>query len=102
MDLRKHPRAPVKAEVWLGQDGIFTRTRETPGDFSEGGAFFETSQSFSRGSVLSLRLKLPNLRTIDCTATVRNQRRGVGLGIQFLDLSSENRHLLQSAVSAFA
>ena len=102
MELRKHRRAAVKTEVWLGQDGIFTHTSETPSDLSESGAFVETSQRFSLGSILNLRLKLPNFRPIDCTATVRNQRGQSGLGVQFLDLSPENRRAVTSFVAQFA
>ncbi len=88
----------MKTEVWLGQDGIFTRTPETWADLSEGGAFVETSQQFAPGSILNLRLILPHEnRPIACTATVRNLRDRKGMGVQFLDLCNESRQ----AVSHF-
>ena len=103
MELRRHNRAAMKTEVWLGQDGIFTRTPETPSDLSEGGAFVETSQGFSLGSILNLRLKLPGPpQVISCTATVRNQRGLRGLGLQFLDLSAEGRQAVNAFVSEMA
>ena len=99
MELRRYPRTPMKAEVWIGQDGIFTRTPETPSDLSEGGAFVETSQKFSRGSILNLRLKLPGeIQPIDCTVAVRNEKARPGLGLQFLDISPENGHIVSSFI----
>src|SRR5437773_2007570 len=59
---RKHPRASLQTEIWLGQDGIFTRTTETLRDLSEGGAFVETGQRFPVGSILNLRFKLLGTR----------------------------------------
>src|SRR5438128_1074506 len=41
---RRHVRASLQTEVWLGQDGIFTHTSETLRDLSESGAFIEASQ----------------------------------------------------------
>ena len=99
VELRKHPRAAMKAEVWLGQDGIFTCTPETPSDLSEGGAFVETSQHFAPGSILSLRLKLPRtVQPISCTVTVRNLRGQTGMGVQFLDLCPESRQSVNSFI----
>ncbi len=92
MELRKYPRAGLRTEIWIGQDGIFTRTPETLRDLSEGGAFVETSQRFCIGSILHLRFKLPGaLRLISCTVCVRNMRNNSGIGVQFLDLSSEDQ-----------
>ena len=93
MELRRHPRTELHTEIWLGQDGIFTRTPEILRDLSEGGAFVETSQRFSTGSVLHLRFKLPGAGSlISCTVRVRHVRSADGLGLEFLDLSPEDRN----------
>ena len=100
VDLRRHARAPIQTEVWLGQDGIFTRTSEKLRDLSEGGAFVETGQRFSLGSILSLRFKLPHpTRMISCTVSVQNLRDGTGLGVKFLDLSPEDQRLVSAFIS---
>jgi len=89
---RKHPRASLQTEIWLGQDGIFTRTTETLRDLSEGGAFVETGQRFPVGSILNLRFKLLGTsHPISCTVSVRNLRGGSGLGVEFLDISTDDR-----------
>lgn len=62
MEKRKHVRVSLETEIWLGQDGIFTRTTERLRDLSEGGAFIASREVFAVGSVLSLRFKLPGAR----------------------------------------
>lgn len=90
--LRKYPRASLRTELWIGQDGIFTRTDEYLSDLSVGGAFVQTHQIFPVGAIVSLRFKVPTVTNlITCTAVVRNMGVGDGLGVEFLDLSRENR-----------
>ena len=98
---RTHPRTALHTEIWLGQDGIFTRGQGTLTDLSEGGAFIETADGFAIGSVLSIRFMLPGVRhLISCAAAVRNLRNGsAGLGVQFLDLSQDDRRLVSVFVS---
>jgi c-di-GMP-binding flagellar brake protein YcgR len=87
---RKNVRASLQTEVWLGQDGIYTRTSEILRDLSEGGAFIETLQRFAMGSIIYLRFKLPGSgQIISCTVEVRNVRKDAsGFGVQFLDISA--------------
>ena len=74
---RIYPRVSLHTEIWLGQDGIFTRTQRVLRDLSVGGAYIETSEQFSVGSVLSLRFLLPGADTmISCAVFVRNVREG--------------------------
>jgi hypothetical protein len=97
--LRQHPRLSVATELWIGQDGIFTRADEKLSDLSVGGAFIETSQHYSIGCVLSLRFRMPEAsRFLTCTAIVRNSQSNQGFGVQFLDLSPDDRWLLDSYI----
>lgn len=61
----------------------------------------ETPEGFQIGSVLSLRFTLPgSAHLISCAATVRNLRDGgTGLGVQFLDISQDDRRLVGAFVS---
>jgi hypothetical protein len=94
---RRHPRIGYGKEVWIGQDGIFSRTNERVTDISVGGAFIETSQSFSKGTILSIRFKVGDATDfISCAAIVRNSRPAMGLGLEFLDLSPEARGQLET------
>jgi hypothetical protein len=95
---RAHPRASFYTEVWLGQDGVFTRTVEQLSNVSLGGAFIQAPQAYAVGSVLSLRFALgPNF--ITATVIVRNVRPGEGFGVEFLDLSPENSERLEARFS---
>ena len=97
---RKHPRASLKTELWIGQDGIFTRTDEFLRDLSIGGAFVQSRQVFPIGSILNFRFKVPNATNlITCTAIVRNMEVGNGLGVQFLDLSGESLSQVEQFVA---
>lgn len=94
--LRKHPRITLRTELWIGQDGIFTRTDEFLRDLSVGGAFVQSRQVYSVGDVINLRFRMPesaNLAT--CSAIVRNMQHGDGFGVQFLDLSGDNLRLVE-------
>jgi len=96
---RQHTRLSFTTEIWLGQDGIFTRTDEQLSDLSLGGAFIESRQCYAVGSVLSLRFKLAKSQDfVTCTIIVRNTRGGRGLGVEFLDLSAEDRQRIKAFI----
>ncbi len=89
--LRKYPRARLQTELWIGQDGIYTRTDELLSDLSIGGAFVSSRQVYPVDSILNLRFKVPSVTNfIACTAIVRSMAVGDGFGVQFLDLSGDN------------
>lgn len=99
IEKRKHSRVSLHIEVGLGQEGIFTNSRRALVDLSEEGALIETTEGFSGGSVFSIRFSLPGARNlISCTACVRNQR-NTGLGVQFLDISPDDREKVIALVS---
>jgi hypothetical protein len=92
---RIYPRVAFDSEVWLGQDGFFTRTTERLSNVSIGGAFIETGQGgFPAGAIIGLRFALGST-FINSTVIVRNVYPGLGIGVQFLDISPEDRNRLQ-------
>ncbi len=53
------------------------------------------------GRVLNLRFRLPNADTfITCSAVVRHQRLGQGIGVRFLVLSPETQAQIESSIGA--
>ena len=89
-----------KTELWIGQDGIFTRTDEKLRDLSVGGAFVECHQVYPIGSVLNFRFKLPGLSTfVSCSGIVRNMLMGQGFGVEFLDLSRDNAGIIERKIA---
>ncbi|SRR5579871_882824 len=98
-ELRRQPRIAYTEEVLVGQDGIFSRTGGRIRNISAIGAFIENAASFAAGSIVSLRFPLvAESEPISCSAIVRNARDG-GLGVEFLDLSSEARVRIAAFVS---
>ena len=98
-DRRTHQRVSLRTEIWIGQDGIFTNVQRVIRDLSKGGAFIETPELFSVGSVLNIRLKLPETRDLlSCAVAVRHLGYGAGLGVQFLDISQDDRELVSAFV----
>ena len=96
---RRYPRTSLRTLIWLGQDGIFTQTPEILRDLSERGAFIQTQQHFCAGSILSLRFQLPSSsRLVSATVIVRSHREGLGLGVEFLDLTPEHQAELRGFV----
>ncbi|MFL6375360.1 MAG: PilZ domain-containing protein [Pyrinomonadaceae bacterium] len=99
-EIRKDKRIGLQTELWIGQDGIFTRTDEKLRDLSIGGAYIESRQVYPVGSVISVRFKIPAATNlISCSAIIRNAEMGVGFGVQFLDISRENVHLIERQVA---
>lgn len=91
----------MKTELWIGQDGIFTRTDEFLSDLSIGGAFVRTHQVFPVGAILNLRFKMPFVTNmVTCTAIVRNMILGSGLGVEFLDLSRDSQRYVEEFVQS--
>ena len=99
-ELRRHKRISLRTELWIGQDGIFTRTDEILRDLSMGGAYVESRQVYPIGSIISIRFKIPAATNlVSCSAIVRNAKIGEGFGVQFLDISRENVHLIERQVT---
>ncbi len=96
---RRRLRVDVRNNVWLNQDGPFVRSHETFGDLSVYGAFLRMNDTYAIGRVLDLRFRLPNADTfITCSAIVRHQRLGQGIGVEFLGLSPETLGQIESSI----
>jgi len=98
---RQHQRSTFRTELWIGQDGIFTRTDEHLQELGVGGAFVQSNQLYPIDSVLSLRFRIPGVSNfISCSGIVKNVRPGEGFGVEFLDLSRENLAIIQRQLEA--
>jgi len=87
-DRRRHPRARPIAEVHcelLGNDELFTIR-----DVSAGGAFIETPQPLPAASEVAVSVHLrPQDPLVSCSGRVVYSLDGVGMGIEFFDVSGE-------------
>lgn len=96
---RQHVRLNLAIEVWLGQGGVLARTDDRLCDLSIGGAHIETEQCYPLQSVLNLRFKLPQASDyITCRAAVRHTNGGRRHGVEFLDLSPDDRYRIKTFV----
>ena len=97
-DRRQHGRVGSTSKVWRNQHGSFIRNHETLGDLSVRGAFLKMNGTYAIGRVLDLRFTLPSADTfITCSAVVRHQRLGQGIGVEFLGLSPETRGQIENS-----
>ncbi len=98
-DKRRQLRVGVNNKVWLKQDGPFVRSQERLGDLSTHGAFLKTNATYAIGRVLWMRFVLPSAGTFTtCSAIVRHQRPGQGIGMEFLGLSPETRGRIEKSM----
>jgi hypothetical protein len=90
---RTAPRMRCEASVELYPSGQGT-IRARIVDLSQGGCFVEMPIPLPRGTRIKLGLWLGDLK-LHADAVVNNSRPGFGIGIQFLDISEEDRQRLK-------
>jgi hypothetical protein len=99
-DGRRHPRVILATEIWLGQDGVFTRTDEQLCILSIAGAFIASRHSQAQESLLNLRFKLSQTGDfITCTGMVRAVYQGRGIGVEFVELSADDRERIRAFIA---
>lgn len=68
-------------------------------DLSSKGMFVNTSRHFAQGSVLKIAFKLSRTGLeINCRAEVRYCLDGVGIGVEFVDISDEAREAIEEEI----
>ncbi len=97
IEKRQHRRAQLVTEIRCKTSGreqlLVTR------DISVGGVFVTSKKPLPHGSEISLSLRLgPSDPAISCHAKVVYSVKGLGMGVQFLDLSEDARQAIQKFV----
>jgi hypothetical protein len=93
---RQYVRAPLAAVV-----RTYEWDRLTPlqgRDLGGGGIFLETSSPLPYGSLLTLRIDLPDRRAFTVLARVVRQSES-GMGVAFIDLSADDRRAVLDYVA---
>ena len=98
-DTRKHTRGSLALPVMVGDAASKARVgiRFDSADVSGGGAFLRSDMLFEVGELLLLQFSLPDGRAISARGrVVRSTREGdknrfSGMGVEFVDLSPEDR-----------
>ncbi|MGE5326031.1 MAG: PilZ domain-containing protein [Deltaproteobacteria bacterium] len=91
---RQFPRVRLATQVESKDAVMLTFSR----DVSEGGMFIECTSPQPTGSMLTLRFNLDDQTNIVAKAVVTYQVRKFGMGVQFLDLTPENRKSIAAYV----
>jgi hypothetical protein len=87
---RRHARHPQLTELSMIYEGFEEDVRVRPPDISPHGMFINTSNEYPQGAVLKLRFRLSRTRiVIESRGEVRYCLKGVGVGVEFVDISPE-------------
>lgn len=98
-DRRKFPRALLATQVQSQDAMLLTFSR----DVSAGGMFIETNKPLTTGSIFSVRFNLDDSGPIVVArGVVTYQVKKFGMGIQFIDISSEDRKRIEAYVNRSA
>ena len=92
---RQHKRAPFIQDVKIIGGGTVRST-----EISVGGMYLEMIQSYPEGSVLELQFKLRNTdeKPINVQARLLYKHSHIGIGLCFLNLTSEDRTKIEKFV----
>ncbi|MDF1565743.1 MAG: PilZ domain-containing protein [Deltaproteobacteria bacterium] len=99
-DRRRWKRIPV--EIWgEASDGEATYFHQAA-DLSAGGVFFTGAIPQPVGTVVKIKLELPGVEPLTVNGVVVNTGGGVdlGMGVQFTDLSDEERARIDAVVES--
>jgi uncharacterized protein (TIGR02266 family) len=91
---RKFPRVRLATQVQCEAAMLLTYSR----DVSEGGMFVETDTPLPAGSILTLRFNLDNDTSVMAKGVVTYQIRKFGMGVQFIELSPDDRKRIEEYV----
>ena len=92
-ELRKERRIYCTGDVLI--NGELCKTI----DLSEGGVYVHIIASIKEKSIIDVTFPLKNKGAFTLKAIVRHNQPGVGLGLQFIDLDSRQKKILQQIVS---
>ncbi len=93
---RKHDRSRLIVDVFFnGQDATGVASTH---DISVGGLYMNTQADLPEGSVLLLRIPLPDGEQVIVNGEVAYVNPGNGVGVSFQGLSAESRTLLESVL----
>jgi hypothetical protein len=97
---RSSPRVQSMGEIRISYEGQNEEIVVKPPNLSRRGMFINTSRSFPEGAVLNLRFTLvltgAEVRT---RCEVRNCQAGVGVGVEFIGLSSESMKMIEREIT---
>ncbi len=84
-------------ELSFVYEGQFEEVPIRPPDVSVHGMFIQTPRHFAEGAILKVRFRLARSRhEVRARAEVRYCLRGVGVGVEFVEISAEDRAAIEN------
>lgn len=94
---RQYKRYPHLRELSIAYEGSSENIAIRPPDVSVQGMFINTSRRFPEGAILTVRFTLARSnRQIQARSEVRYCLPGVGIGVEFLDISPEDQAAIEA------
>src|SRR5205814_2385799 len=99
---RKNERAEVTAQVeyeLTNSSSGPSRVRRNMANISIGGLFITTEEPIRAGTRMVVRFELPNKHRVIAVSRVCYARKGLGLGVEFLNLDDEDREEIEAYIA---
>lgn len=97
---RRETRVHGVQDISLSYEGRNEEIHIKPPNLSARGMFISTNRIFPEGAVLSLRFKLAHINAeVQTRCEVRHCIPGVGIGVEFIGLSSEAKRLIAREIA---
>jgi hypothetical protein len=99
--VRTAPRVAALRELSVTYEGRSEQVALKPPDISTRGMFINTTRNFPEGAVLNVRFRLGQTGAqITTRAEVRYCLHGVGVGIEFVDISKESVRAIETEIAS--
>jgi hypothetical protein len=98
-EIRRDVRYPQVSEFSMIYEGFEEDISVRPPDLSPHGMFINTRTAYPQGAVLKLRFRLSRTGiAIQTRCEVRYCARGVGVGVEFVDISPEALRAIEEEI----
>jgi uncharacterized protein (TIGR02266 family) len=102
LERRRFERAPITAQVeyeLTNSSSGPSRVRRNMANISLGGMFITTEEPIRVGTRMVVRFELPNHHRVIAVSRVCYARKGLGLGVEFLNLDEEDREEIDAYIA---
>jgi len=100
---RREPRIQHLSELHLSYEGGPEELPIRPPDLSLHGMFVNTSTHFPEGAIVNLRFRLTQSNVeVQTRGEVRYCLRGIGIGVEFVELGTEAVRAIKTELKAFS
>ena len=102
LERRRFERAPMSAQVeyeLTNSSSGPSRVRRNMANISTGGMFISTEEPIRAGTRMVVRFELPNKHRVIAVSRVCYIKKGIGLGVEFLNLDDDDREEIETYIA---